>query len=68
MKKNSPSGSTARTIDGAIGHIDRRRKNQFIMDLPRCKMNSGVQILGKIEVSVKSQTKTHFRQTTYPAT
>lgn len=49
-------------------HVQRperltRRKNQFIVDLPRCKMNSGVQILGKIEVSVKSQTKTHFQQT-----
>ena len=53
---NSLSGSTA---DGCmelkpvfyliniICHIDWRGKNQFIVGLPRCNMNSKVQILGK---------------------
>ena len=44
--------------------MDRRGKNQFILGLPRCNMNSKIQILGKSKVfTEKSQTESHFRQT-----
>ena len=48
----------------SIGHIDRRGKNQFIVGLPRCNMNSKIQILGKNKnLTEKSLTESHFRQT-----
>ena len=36
------------TLIWSIGHINWRGKNQFIVDLPRCNMNSKVQISGKV--------------------
>ena len=46
------------------GHIDWQGKNQFIVGLPWCNMNSKVQISGKSKVlMLKSRIETHFRIT-----
>ena len=52
------------SLTWSIGHIDRWGKNRFINGMPRCNINSKVQILEKSKVlTVKSRSETYLNKT-----
>ena len=54
---------TGQSLIWLISHIARRGKNQFIVGLPQCNMNSKLHISGKSKVlTVKSRTEMHFQK------
>ena len=54
---------TGQSLIWLISHIARRGKNQFIVGLPQCNMNSKLHISGKSKVlMVKSRTEMHFQK------